>query len=95
MIGPGKVLMQYFRTKRISPSKGCSCYELADEMNKFGSVRVKKNIDYWTDKMMKSIKDWKKFSDKIWRRFVCPPRFVVKNLILWACEESDRINKEN
>jgi len=94
MVGPGTVLMRYLASKSIKPSKGCNCYELARRMDMSGSEKVLKEIDAWTDKMMESIKNWKKLSDKMWKVFICPPKIVIKNLILWACTESDRINQE-
>lgn len=94
MIGPGRVIIRYLATKRIKPSKGCSCYTLANEMDKIGSIKVREEIQNWTTKMMTSIENWKKLSDKTWKVFICPPKMVVKNLILWACTESDRINEE-
>ena len=88
MLRPGTIITHYLRKKHIKPSNGCSCYPLAADMDRAGADSIEEDIEEWTDKMVESIKLWRKKQDNAWAKFVCPPRFVVKNLILWACKES-------
>lgn len=90
-MGVGTIIAHYLHSKGIKPTAGCSCYELAQEMDRTSPESIKENIDEWTDRMVASIVEWRKFAEKSWQKFVMPPRFTVKGLILWACNESIKI----
>lgn len=83
--------MEYVQTKNIKPVPGCGCYPLARDMDAAGAKKIREEIDQWTDKMNVSMAMWRKFSVSYWAAFVRPPRYVVKNLILWACDESEGV----
>jgi len=85
---PGTIIQFYLKARSIKPVPGCSCYTLADEMDNVGPDSVEAAIDDWTDKMVSSIRQWRKLASGGWIKFIQPPRVVVRNLILWACVQS-------
>lgn len=96
MIGPGKIITHYLGMRNIKPHDGCSCYPLAQEMDKAGPDEIMNNFDEWVDKMIESQKQWRKSSNRVWEKFVIPPRFLTERLIRKACKESkESINGQN
>jgi len=85
---PGMIITNYLKSKNIKPVVGCSCYELAERMDKTGPEEILSNIEYWTDAFQESAKEWRKSSKEGWLRFIPPPRYALKRLVVWACEES-------
>ena len=74
-----QALIQLFR---ISGFAGCGCDELAREMNEVGPEKIKANLDYYVERMFKSIKKWRTMKKT---PIPQPPKIVIKSFILWAC----------
>ncbi len=94
MVGPGAVLITYLKKKGIRTTAGCDCTRLAKDMNFAGAEKVLLELEIWTNKMVESIKSWKKLTDNKWAPFICPPKMIVQRTIRWACEESIRLNQK-
>lgn len=83
--GPGTVIKQLLSKFYIKPIQGCGCYALADEMDKIGYSALESQIEQYTDKMVESIKDWRKGISTLIPQ---PPRSTVQSLIKFGIEQS-------
>jgi hypothetical protein len=84
-IHPGTRISKVLKKFGIKPNRGCSCYKLAQEMNRVGVDVVMEKLDYYTDKMLESIKEWRKSQNGFTIVVAQPPRAVVRSFIEWAC----------
>lgn len=81
MAGVGSKIKEELATWGIYPRKKCRCKSLAQEMDKVGPDAVEENIDYYTQEMYDSIKEWRSTSRLPVPQ---PPLFTIKLLIGWA-----------
>lgn len=85
---PGSLIAAYLRKKGIHPTDGCTCYELAREMDRAGPRAILEDLESWTSKMSASVSNWKRQKGRIWHLVPRPPEFAIRELIRWACQES-------
>jgi len=88
--GVGTILKEFLAQWGIRES-GCNCKKLSAEMDRVGSIKIRKDIERYTDKVQNSAKSWIKNKVKL---KIPPPRTVVKETILWACytHEKEKIS---
>ncbi len=79
----GSYIKNFLKKFRIRPHVGCSCYSLAEEMDRVGPDVVEKEIDSYTDKMYESIKDWRRTRSGL-IPVPQPPRIVIYETIQFA-----------
>ena len=54
-------------------------------MDRDGAEVVLEKLDYYTDKMSDSIKEWRKNQNGFTLVMIQPPKVTVRSFILWAC----------
>lgn len=85
VIRPGSRISRVLRKFGIKASRGCSCYKLAQEMDRVGSEAVLAELDSYTDKMYNSILEWRKSQNGFTLVVAQPPKYVVRMFIEWSC----------
>lgn len=85
MAGVGTVIKELLFSLGIRSNEGCSCTALAQEMDRVGPEHIEKNLDLYVDKMLGSIKKWRRENHSI---LPTPPRIVVEKLILYGISRS-------
>lgn len=85
MAGVGTTIKKELASWGIKPKAGCSCIDLAREMDRVGIQAIENNLESYTDRMYDSIKEWRSTSRMPVPQ---PPKFIVKLLIEWAIQKN-------
>lgn len=81
MAGVGTTIKKTLASWGIRPKAGCSCIDLAIEMDRVGPTTIGEQLESYTDRMYDSVKEWRGMTRL---PIPQPPKATVKLLIEYA-----------